>query len=145
MIALIQRVVHASVVIGDETAGDIGPGLLALIGVEKNDNDPIVSRMAEKLLRYRIFADSDERMNLSVMQSGGEVMLVPQFTLAADTSSGLRPGFNGAPPQQARGLFDALAAEVARAYEPPALGRFGVDMQVTLCNDGPVTFWLQVS
>ncbi len=143
MIALIQRVSEASVSVDEKVVGEISHGILALIGIEKTDSDELIARMAEKVLRYRIFADQDKRMNLNVMQNSGGVLLVPQFTLVADTTKGLRPSFNGAPPAQASRLFDALVAEMTRFYQPPATGQFGADMEVRSCNDGPVTFWLQ--
>ena len=143
MIALIQRVLDASVVIDNEIVAEIGPGLLALVGIEKTDSDQLVTRFSEKMLRYRVFADADDRMNLNVMQRDGGVLLVPQFTLAADTSKGLRPSFNGAPPEEASRLFNAVVTEVGAIYKKPETGRFGADMKVRSCNDGPVTFWLQ--
>ena len=146
MIALIQRVTRASVVIAGETRGEIAAGLLALIGVEKTDDATTAKRLAEKVIAYRVFPDTAGKMNLGLADSGGSLLLVPQFTLVADTSRGLRPGFSqGAAPEDASQLFDSLVAEVTAAHERPQTGVFGADMQVSLCNDGPVTFWLQVN
>jgi D-tyrosyl-tRNA(Tyr) deacylase len=128
-----------------EKIAAIGPGLLVFVGVEREDGDSQAERLAARVLAYRVFADEAGKMNRSVRDSGGELLLVPQFTLAADTSSGLRPSFSrAAPPQEGARLFDAFVAAVAASGAPHACGRFGADMQVTLTNDGPVTFWLQV-
>ena len=145
MIALIQRVSHASVVIDGATVGQISSGLLALIGVEKHDDESLAGRLAHKVLNYRVFSDADNKMNLNVMQVNGGLLLVPQFTLAANTQKGLRPSFNGAEPTAAAGLFDVLTARIDSDYISPQTGVFGADMQVSSCNDGPVTFWLQVN
>ncbi|HEY1725203.1 MAG TPA: D-aminoacyl-tRNA deacylase [Steroidobacteraceae bacterium] len=143
MIALIQRVTSAAVQIDGLTVGSIGPGLLALIGVVRGDDRPRAERLLQRVLDYRLFADAEGRMNLSLRQSHGSLLLVPQFTLAADTGGGNRPGFSGAAePAEARLLFDHLLT-CARASElDVACGRFGAHMQVSLVNDGPVTFWL---
>ncbi|QJD30345.1 D-aminoacyl-tRNA deacylase [Methylococcus geothermalis] len=144
MIALIQRVTEASVRVDGETIGAIGRGLLALVAVERGDGEPQVSRMAERLLGYRLFADGENRMNLSVVETGGGVLLVPQFTLAADTAKGMRPSFTpAADPETGRRLFDALVEVIRSRHSPLATGRFGADMQVSLVNDGPVTFLLR--
>jgi D-tyrosyl-tRNA(Tyr) deacylase len=145
MIGLIQRVREASVTVDAEKIGAIGPGLLVLVGVARTDTPAAATRLADKLLRYRVFADSAGRMNLSVRDVGGSVLLVPQFTLVADTSAGLRPSFSSAaPPDVGAALFRALVEHVAASGVPHACGRFGANMQVTLTNDGPVTFWLDV-
>jgi len=144
MIALIQRVTEASVSVAGERIGTIGPGLLALVGVRPTDDKQTAQRLLERLLTYRVFADTEGRMNRSLSDTGGGLLLVPQFTLAADTRKGHRPSFStAAEPAQAERLFEHLCA-VARAGHPQvATGRFGAHMQVTLVNDGPVTFWLQ--
>ena len=140
MIALIQRVAAASVTVGGETVGEIGPGILALVGVERGDGDEQAARLAQKVLAYRIFADAAGKMNLSLQDVAGELLAVPQFTLVADTNSGTRPSFSaGAPPAEGARLFQRFVAE-AKAKS----GRFGAHMIVSLVNDGPVTFWLQV-
>jgi D-tyrosyl-tRNA(Tyr) deacylase len=144
MIALIQRVKQASVAVQGETIGAIGTGLLALVAVQPSDTEASIERMAERLLAYRVFSDAEGRMNLSVQAVAGGVLLVSQFTLAADTRSGLRPSFtSAAPPEQALAGFNALVEAVRRRHGPVATGRFGADMQVSLVNDGPVTFWLE--
>jgi D-tyrosyl-tRNA(Tyr) deacylase len=146
VIGLIQRVREASVAVDAEKVGAIGPGLLVLVGVARTDTPTEATRLADKLLRYRAFADPAGRMNLSVRDVGGGVLLVPQFTLVADTSAGLRPSFSSAaPPDVGAALFRRLVEEVAASGVPHACGRFGANMQVTLTNDGPVTFWLEVS
>ena len=144
MIALIQRVSTASVSVAGEPVGAIGPGLLALIGVQPRDDEQSAQRLLERLLAYRVFADNEGRMNLSLADIGGGLLLVPQFTLAADTRKGNRPGFStAAPPDEAARLFTHLCV-IARQHHPVvATGRFGANMQVALVNDGPVTFWLQ--
>ena len=144
MIALIQRVAEARVVVDGETVGESGRGLLALVGVERGDGEAEARRLAEKLLGYRVFADGAGKMNLSVKDAGGGVLAVPQFTLTADTNSGTRPSFNGAPPAEASRLFDAFVAELRGSALRVETGRFGAHMKVSLVNDGPVTFWLQV-
>lgn len=144
MIALIQRVISAEVQVGSESVGKIGPGILALIGVERDDAERNVERLAERLLAYRIFQDEQDRMNLSVQDTGGGLLLVPQFTLAADTRKGNRPGFStAAAPERATKLFDDLVARVREFHAPVETGRFGAEMIVSLQNHGPVTFWLQ--
>ena len=144
MITLIQRVSRANVVVAGEVIAEIGRGLLVLVGVARGDTEREAERLAERVLRYRVFADGDGRMNLSVREIKGSVLLVPQFTLAADTSGGLRPSFStAAPPGLGASLFAHLVAQVRASGVPAACGRFGADMQVTLTNDGPVTFWLE--
>ena len=145
MIALIQRVDEARVVVDGQTVGEIGAGLLALIGVQPDDGEDAPARMLARLLDYRVFGDDAGRMNRSLRQVGGGLLLVPQFTLAADTRSGLRPGFStAATPELGRARFDALMALARDTFAPVASGRFGADMRVHLVNNGPVTFWLQV-
>ena len=130
--------------VASEVIAEIGRGLLVLVGVARGDTEREAERLAERVLRYRVFADSDGRMNLSVRDIKGAVLLVPQFTLAADTSGGLRPSFStAAPPGLGASLFAHLVAQVRASGVPSACGRFGADMQVTLTNDGPVTFWLE--
>ncbi len=143
MIALIQRVSHAEVKVAGDLVGHIGHGLLALIGVERDDGEKQADRLLERLLDYRVFADHDGRMNLSLRDVHGGLLLVPQFTLAADTRKGTRASFTpAAPPALGRLLFDYLLAEAATQHPEVASGCFGADMQVSLTNDGPVTFWL---
>jgi D-aminoacyl-tRNA deacylase len=145
VIALLQRVSEASVSVDGERVAETGHGVLVLVAVERGDGEPEVRRMAERLLRFRLFADDEGRMNRDIGDVGGELLLVPQFTLAADTDSGHRPSFSGsAPPQEARRLFDALIEAVRAEGQPVASGRFGADMRVALVNEGPVTFWLRV-
>lgn len=146
MIGLLQRVSEASVTVDGECVGKIGPGLMVLVCAERGDTRKEADALLAKLLSYRVFYDGDGKMNLNVAQVAGGLLLVPQFTLAADTRSGTRPSFTpAAPPQQARELFD-YTVERARAAHPVVdTGRFGADMKVALVNDGPVTFWLQVA
>ena len=144
MLALIQRVTHARVAVDGETVGEIGPGLLALVGVEPGDGDAQVARMCDRLLGYRVFADAQGRMNLGLADTGGGLLLVSQFTLAADTSSGMRPGFQtAAPPEVAEPLFNRLVETCRAAHPVVETGRFGAHMVVSLVNDGPVTFLLR--
>lgn len=146
MIALIQRVAAASVAVGGETVGEIGAGLLALLGVERGDGETEASRLAERVLGYRVFADPAGKMNLSVKDIEGELLVVPQFTLVADTKSGTRPSFSsGASPADGERLYRAFVDEAKKRHARVATGRFGAHMKVSLVNDGPVTFWLQVS
>ncbi|WP_394003936.1 D-aminoacyl-tRNA deacylase [Luteimonas sp. WGS1318] len=144
MLSLIQRVTEASVRVDGEVVGHIGPGLLALVGIEPDDGDAQVDRMADRLLAYRVFADEAGRMNRALAQTGGGLLLVSQFTLAADTRSGNRPGFStAAPPAEAERIFTRLVG-VCRARHPGVeTGRFGAHMEVSLVNDGPVTFLLR--
>ena len=144
MLALIQRVARADVTVDGATAGAIGPGLLALVGVEPGDGEAQVARMAQRLLGYRVFADEAGRMNLGLAQAGGALLLVSQFTLAADTSSGMRPGFQTAAlPEVAEPLFNRLVETCRGAHPVVETGRFGAHMVVSLVNDGPVTFLLR--
>ena len=132
--------------IAGETAGEVGRGVLALVGVERGDAEREATRLAERTLGYRIFPDAEGKMNRSLADIGGGLLLVPQFTLAADTRSGTRPGFStAAAPEEGRRLFDVLLNLCREKHAAVATGRFGADMQVSLVNDGPVTFWLQVS
>ena len=144
MIALLQRVTSASVTVDDEIVGAIGAGLLVLVGVQRGDGAAQGERLLERLLGYRVFADEQGRMNRSLKDTGGQLLLVSQFTLAADTRSGMRPSFtSAASPEQGRRWFDRLV-ELARAAHPGVeIGRFGAHMKVQLVNDGPVTFWLE--
>lgn len=145
MIALLQRVSAAQVVVEGRVIAAIDRGLLVLLGIEAADTAREADRLLERLLDYRVFADAGGKMNLSLRDVGGGLLLVPQFTLAADTRKGLRPGFStAAPPETGRLLFDHVLAEARRRHAPVAQGEFGADMKVTLTNDGPVTFWLQV-
>jgi D-aminoacyl-tRNA deacylase len=144
MIALLQRVTRASVEIVGEPHASIGRGLLVLIGVKPEDDEPRASKLVERLLSYRVFDDEAGKMNLSLRQIGGDLLLVPQFTLAADTRHGLRPGFSGAaPPEQGRRLFDFLVQAAGSRHPTVQSGVFGANMQVSLVNDGPVTLWLE--
>lgn len=127
-----------------EVVGAIGIGLLALVGVQRGDDPARAERLAERVLGYRIFPDAEGRMNQDLRQCAGGLLLVPQFTLAADTAKGRRPSFAGAAePEQARVLFDTLVAAARARHDDVQTGRFGADMQVSLVNDGPVTFWLE--
>ena len=146
MIALIQRVTEAEVRVGGDVVGAIGPGVLAFIGVRRGDTDADVERVLERLLSYRVFADPQGRMNLSLLDTGGGLLLVPQFTLAADTKKGTRAGFStAAAPGEAEQLFSRLIERARAAYPTVSAGVFGAHMQVSLVNDGPVTFWLETS
>ena len=144
MIGLLQRVSAARVEVAGEESGAIGHGLLVLIGVQKGDDEGKADRLLERLLRYRVFPDEAGRMNLSLKDTEGGLMLVPQFTLAADTRKGTRASFSGAaPPEEGRRLFDYLVERAGCRHPGVQTGRFGADMQVQLTNDGPVTFWLE--
>jgi len=143
VIALLQRVTGATVTVDGRTVAEIGPGLLVLVGVERDDGPANAVRLAERLLAYRVFPDAEGRMNRSVAEAGGGVLLVPNFTLAADTAKGTRASFTpAAPPEAAEVLFAALLEAVRAAHAPVAAGVFGAHMQVRLVNDGPVTFRL---
>lgn len=145
MIGLLQRVSAARVDIGGETVGAIGRGLLVLVCAERGDDEASAGRLLERLINYRVFSDALGKMNLSLRDIGGGLLLVPQFTLAADTDRGNRPGFTpSAPPEEGRRLFDFLVSHAREVHAGAASGRFGADMQVSLTNDGPVTFWLRV-
>lgn len=145
MIGLLQRVRQARVEIDSECIAAIGAGMLVLVGVQPDDDEVAADRLLERLLGYRVFEDAAGKMNLNIKQAGGEMLLVPQFTLAADTSSGMRPGFStAAAPAVGKHLFTYLLAQAHLQPLKVASGRFGKDMQVSLVNDGPVTFWLEV-
>lgn len=145
MLCLIQRVTRASVTVKGDVVGEIGEGLLALVGVEPGDGDAALSRMAERLLGYRVFADDAGKMNCSLRDTGGGLLLVSQFTLAADTRSGMRPGFStAAPPDEAEPAFNQLVAICREKHAGRVeTGRFGAHMVISLVNDGPVTFLLR--
>jgi D-tyrosyl-tRNA(Tyr) deacylase len=144
LIALIQRVSEANVMIDGVVSGEIGPGLLVLLAVQPVDKPATVTRMAERVLGYRVFADAEKRMNLSLLQLGLELLVVPQFTLAADTQKGARASFtSAAPPDMGREYFDRFVAECRNRLEKVETGVFGADMRVSLVNEGPVTFWLE--
>ena len=143
MIALIQRVLSAGVTVDGETVGAIGPGLLALVAVQPHDGEVQAQRMLQRLLGYRVFADDHGKMNRSLTDTGGSLLLVSQFTLAADTRSGMRPSFTrAAEPEHGRRWFERLLELARTAYPGVETGRFGAHMVVQLVNDGPVTFWL---
>ena len=145
MIGLLQRVITANVRVDGEIVGAIDRGILVLVGVERGDGEAQAARLAERLLGYRVFADGEGKMNLSVQDVAGGVLLVPQFTLAADTNKGMRASFtSAAAPDEGRRLFERLAAHVRAKHGNVQCGVFGADMQVQLTNDGPVTFWLRV-
>lgn len=142
MIALIQRVSSAKVEVDGEIVGQIGKGLLVLLGVEKDDDRQKADKLAEKVLNYRVFSDADDKMNLNIQQVAGEVLVVSQFTLVADTQKGLRPSFSkGATPSLANELYEYFAQKCGEKVNVEC-GRFAADMQVSLVNEGPVTFWL---
>jgi D-aminoacyl-tRNA deacylase len=144
VLALLQRVSRAGVAIAGQPHASIGRGLLVLIGVKPEDDEPGAAKLLERLLNYRIFDDEAGKMNLSLRQIGGDLLLVPQFTLAAETRHGLRPGFSrAAPPEQGRRLFDFMVQSAIASHPVVQSGVFGADMQVSLINDGPVTFWLE--
>ncbi|HCK81070.1 MAG TPA: D-aminoacyl-tRNA deacylase [Candidatus Competibacter sp.] len=144
MIGLLQRVSAARVEVDGETVAAIDAGLLVLIGVERGDTEAQANRLLERLLGYRIFADAEGRMNRSLREIEGGLLLVPQFTLAADTRKGMRPSFTpAAPPDEGERLFGYLLTQARQQHTPVAAGRFGAHMQVSLTNDGPVTFWLR--
>lgn len=146
MIALLQRVTEASVRVNGEIIGQIARGLLIFIGVEKQDTETLANRLIERFLTYRVFPDDEDKMNRCVAEIKGGVLLVPQFTLAADTRKGTRPSFSSAaPPEKGSLLFDYVVDQTRRQHSQVQSGLFGADMQVALVNDGPVTFWLQVT
>ena len=145
MIGLIQRVTEAKVVVNNESIGEIQQGVLAFIGIEKEDSTDQTLRLLDKILSYRIFADADDKMNLSVKDINGGLLLVPQFTLAADTQKGSRPSFSSAAsPEKAENLFNEFVEQANNKHQIVQTGQFGADMKISLLNDGPVTFWLQV-
>ncbi len=144
MIGLLQRVTQAQVTIDGDTIASINTGLLVLVGVEKNDSEKQAQRLFEKIINYRIFPDDQDKMNLSLQDIQGGLILVPQFTLAADTQKGLRPSFSSAEaPERGKQLFETLITYARQQYAKVETGVFGADMQVSLINDGPVTFWLK--
>jgi D-tyrosyl-tRNA(Tyr) deacylase len=144
MIGLLQRVKSASVAVGGETVGSIGRGLMVLVAVHRDDAERDVQRLAERILTYRVFPDEEGRMNRSVLDETGELLLVPQFTLAADTRKGTRASFTrAAPPEKGEAYFRQLVGLCRERLATVEVGRFGADMQVALVNDGPVTFWLE--
>ena len=145
MIGLLQRVSEARVVVSGEETGRIGTGLLVLLGVERGDTTHEADRLLERILTYRVFSDASGKMNISLADQGGGLLLVPQFTLAADTKRGTRPGFStAAPPEIGQRLFNYVVERARTQLPQVSTGIFGADMQVSLCNEGPVTFWLQV-
>ena len=145
MIALLQRVSQARVVVNQNVIGEIDGGILAFIGVEQNDSASEVKRLTERVLSYRLFSDGEGKMNLDVQQSGGALLLVPQFTLAANTNKGNRASFtSAAPPEIGERLFKDMVNLAKQSSTRVATGQFGAHMEVSLVNDGPVTFWLQV-
>lgn len=144
MIGLLQRVSAARVEVDGAVVGEIGAGLLVLIGVERGDAEAQADRLLERLVGYRVFADAEGKMNRSLREIEGGLLLVPQFTLAADTRKGMRPSFTpAAPPNEGERLFNYLVTQARQQHTPVATGQFGADMQLSLVNDGPVTFWLQ--
>jgi D-tyrosyl-tRNA(Tyr) deacylase len=144
MITIIQRVTTAKVTVNSRLVGEIGKGILALVAVEKGDNEKAVQRLLERILNYRIFADENDRMNLSLLDIKGDLLLVPQFTLAANTEKGNRPSFaSAAPPEMGQKLFGYLMVLALATYPSVQFGEFGADMKVSLINDGPVTFTLR--
>ena len=145
MIGLLQRVAQAKVEVDGASVGKIGPGLLVLVCAERGDGEAESERLLERVLGYRVFADAEGKMNLSLRDVQGGLLLVPQFTLGADTHKGMRPGFTpAAPPQEGERLFDYFVARARASYPEVETGRFGAHMQVSLTNDGPVTIWLRV-
>ena len=145
MIALIQRVTRAQVEVAGETVGRIGSGLLALVAVQPNDGEPQAQRMIERLLGFRVFSDDAGKMNRSLIDVNGGLLLVSQFTLAADTAKGMRPSFtSAASPEQGRKWFDRVVELAKNSHPTVEIGRFGAHMEISLVNDGPVTFWLEV-
>jgi len=144
MLGLIQRVSYATVEVNGDKVGEIGPGILLLLGVQASDNEENAARLLHRVLNYRIFSDVEGRMNLNLQQAGGGLMVISQFTLAADTGKGLRPGFShAASPDRAEGLYDYFLSRAEQLHPDVASGVFGANMQVNLCNDGPVTFMLE--
>ena len=144
MITIIQRVIQSSVTVNHKVIGEIEHGIMALVAIEKEDTEQEATRLLERVLNYRIFSDENDRMNLSLRDTDGGLLLVPQFTLAADTEKGNRPSFtSAAPPEQAKQLFQLLSDRAKHRYHTVACGQFSADMKVSLINDGPVTFTLR--
>jgi len=144
MKALIQRVSSASVDVNGERIGEINKGILVLLGVEREDNNAAADKLLKKIINYRIFPDAEGKMNLNLQQIDGELLIVSQFTLVADTKKGLRPGFSsGASPELGEALYQYVIQEAKKKIPNVATGQYGADMQVSLVNDGPVTFWLE--
>ena len=145
MLGLLQRVRQASVTANEEITGEIQQGILLLLGIQKNDTEETANKLIDKILTYRIFSDENNKMNCSLQQIGGGILVVSQFTLAADTKKGTRPSFSSAaPPAQAEALYDYFVAQMRSKHPQVATGMFGADMQVSLINDGPVTFMLEM-
>ena len=145
MLGLLQRVTQASVSVNEEITGEIQQGILLLLGIQKNDTEETANKLIDKILTYRIFSDENKKMNCSLQQIGGGILVVSQFTLAADTKKGTRPSFSSAaPPAQAEALYDYFVAQMRNKHPQVATGMFGADMQVSLINDGPVTFMLEM-
>ncbi|MCW8884838.1 MAG: D-aminoacyl-tRNA deacylase [Motiliproteus sp.] len=145
MLGLIQRVAHASVVVDGETVGAIDRGLLLLLGVQKGDDEAKANKLLKKVLAYRVFGDEDDKMNLNLQQTDGGLLVVSQFTIAADTRKGLRPSFSSAaPPSEGERLYNYFVEQALTSHPNVAAGQFGADMKVSLLNDGPVTFMLDV-
>ena len=145
MRGLIQRVQHANVVVNGEVVGETGPGLLLLLGFEKDDDQAKANKLLEKVLKYRVFSDADGKMNLGLKDAGGGLLVVSQFTLVADTRKGLRPSFSsGASPEHGEKMYDYFVSRAKELHPGVATGKFGADMKVSLLNDGPVTFMLEV-
>ena len=145
MLGLIQRVKKASVTVNDAMTGEIQQGILLLLGIQKNDTEETANKLIDKILTYRIFSDENNKMNCSLQQIDGGILVVSQFTLAADTKKGTRPSFSSAaPPAQAEALYDYFVAQMRNKHPQVATGMFGADMQVSLINDGPVTFMLEM-
>lgn len=146
MIALLQRVTEASVTVDGQQIASISNGLMVLFGIEQGDDEDVAQRLVDKLLKYRVFSDDEDKMNLSLKDTKGQLLLVPQFTLAANTQKGLRPSFSSAAhPTEGERLFKYAVNWAKNAHSDVQTGKFGADMKVMLVNDGPVTFWLQVS
>lgn len=146
MIGLLQRVTSASVEVGNEIVGSIGTGIVVLVGFQAADDEALIPRFVERISTFRVFSDGNGKMNQSVVEQGGGILWVPQFTLAADTNSGRRPSFStAADPTRAQALFSELKSKALTEYPASEFGRFGAHMQVALTNNGPVTFWIEVS
>lgn len=144
MIGLIQRVTHANVVVDNQEIANIDQGILLLLGVEKEDTEDNAKNLLDKIINFRIFEDENGKMNLSLLDTSGSLLVVPQFTLPANTQKGTRPSFaSAAPPQLGKALFDSFVSLASNKVSNLQTGKFGADMKVSLCNDGPVTFWLQ--